>query len=75
MESPATAARLAFFRDKVQRGEKLTAEEQAEVVRIVREDRKTASVVSATSKSAKAPADPAATLAKLNDLLKKKMGG
>jgi len=69
MESAETTARLAYLRDKTQRGERLTDEEEKEAIRLVRQDRKAAPLVSAKSKAAKAPADPGAVLEKLKGLL------
>jgi hypothetical protein len=73
MESPETAARLSYLRDKAERGETLTQEEEAEAIRLIRQDRKIAATVSAKSKAAKTPVNPTAVLDKLQAILGKKL--
>lgn len=74
MESVEVAARLTQLRDKAERGEKLTDEEQKEAIMLVRGERKSAAIVSKTSrtKSANTAASGAETLAKIAALLGKK---
>jgi len=68
MFSPEVHARLDQLRAIAQQ-RKLTQEEEAEAVKLIRGERKIAATVSAASKAAKAKPDPAATLAKLQDML------
>lgn len=74
MESIETAARLSALRDKAERGEKLTQEEEKEAIRLIRGDRKAAALVSKTSrtKSSATAASGAETIAKIQALLGKK---
>lgn len=68
MFSPEVHARLSQLRSIAQE-RKLTHEEEAEAVRLIRGERKISAQVSAQAKAAKAKPDPAATLEKLKLML------
>lgn len=74
MESVETAARLNYLRDKAERGEKLTMEEEREAIALVRGDRKAAAIASKTSrtKSSATAASGEETLKKIAALLGQK---
>lgn len=71
MESVETSVRISQLRE-ISQTRKLTQEEEAEAIALVRGDRKSAAVASAAKKSATAKADPTATLAKLAALMGQK---
>lgn len=70
MYSPEDTARIEYLRHKASH-EGLTAEEQREVVAILREGRKAAAVAVTKSKAAKAKPSGEAVLAGLMALMKK----
>jgi hypothetical protein len=72
MESIETATRLGELRDKAERGEKLTQEEEKEAIALVRGDRRGAAIASKTARTKSPASDPGATLKKIADLLGKK---